>query len=176
MAEYRKGRLISLLTTSIPLNTLIFSQCREYTSTKALEQAGYVAACAEGASIRESARKYNVPVTTLYRRVKGLVEMGSRPGPDPVLSSAEDRLSSYLIEMANMGLGLSCQEVMHLAFQIAELNTPLGTELLGGIGSNHFGQGILISRYAPEALSYARAKSVNTRTIENFFARLFMLA
>ena len=45
-----------------------------------------VAACAEGASIRESARKHNVPVTTLYRRVKGLVEMGSRPGLDPVLS------------------------------------------------------------------------------------------
>ena len=32
----------------------------------------------------------------------------------------EDRLVHYLVEMADMGFGLSRQEVMRLAFQIAE--------------------------------------------------------
>ena len=61
-----------------------------------------------------------VPVITLYRRVNGIVAMGSRPGPAPVLSLMEDRLAHYLVEMADMGFGLSRQEVMCLAFQIAE--------------------------------------------------------
>ena len=46
--------------------------------------------------------------------------MGSRPGPDFVLSSGEERLANYLVEMADMGFGLSRQEVMLLAFQLAE--------------------------------------------------------
>ena len=79
-----------------------------------------VTACANGATLRDSARKYNIPVTTLYRRVNGIVAMGSRPGPAPILSSMEDRLAHYLVEMADMGFGLSHQEVMCLAFQIAE--------------------------------------------------------
>ena len=79
-----------------------------------------VIACANGATLRESARKYKVPVTTLYKRVNGMVAMGSRPGPAPVLSSIEYWLAHYLVEMADMGFGLSCQEVMRLAFQIAE--------------------------------------------------------
>ena len=77
-------------------------------------------ACANGASLRESARKHNVPVATLYRRVKGIVPEGSRPGPAPVLSSAEERLADYLVTMADMGFGLSRQEVMRLAYQLAE--------------------------------------------------------
>ena len=51
-----------------------------------------VTACANGATLRHSARKYNVPVTTLYRRVNGIVAMGSRPGPAPVLSSVAGTL------------------------------------------------------------------------------------
>ena len=79
-----------------------------------------VIACGNGATLRDSAHKYNVPVTTLYRRVNGIVAVGSRPGPSPVLSLMEDRLAHYLVEMADMGFGLSRQEVMRLAFQIAE--------------------------------------------------------
>jgi len=115
----------------------------------------------------EPARKYNV-----HRRVKGLVEVGSRPGPDPVLSSAEDRLASYLIEMANMGFGLSHQEVMHFAFQIAEQsgvkhpfrNGTAGRKWFKSLQSRHPN----LTLRTPEALSYARAKSVNARTIEDF--------
>ena len=135
-----------------------------------------VIACANGATLRDSARKYNVPVTTLYRRVNGMVAMGSRPGPAPVLSSMEDRLAHYLVEMADMGFGLSRQEVMRLAFQIAEesgikhpfKNCTAGRKWFEAFRFRHPN----LTLRTPEALSYARAKSLNPKTIEDFFAKL----
>ena len=135
-----------------------------------------VTACANGTTLRDSARKYNVPVTTLHRRVNGIVAMGSRPGPAPVLSSMEDRLAQYLVDMADMGFGLSRQEVMRLAFQIAEesgikhpfQNCTAGRKWFEAFRSRHPN----LTLRTPEALSYARAKSVNPKTIEDFFAKL----
>ena len=135
-----------------------------------------VTACANGATLRHSARKYNVPVTTLYRRVNGIVAMGSRPGPAPVLSSMEDRLAHYLVEMADMGFGLSRQEVMRLAFQIAEesgIKHPFKNCTAGRKWFEAFRfRNPNLTLRTPEALSYARAKSVNLKTIEDFFAKL----
>ena len=80
-----------------------------------------VSFCAQGGSIREASRKYNVPVTTLYCRTSGAVMLGCRPGPNPVLTvNAEERLVNYIVNMSEIGFGLSRQEVMCLAFQIAE--------------------------------------------------------
>lgn len=56
-------------------------------------------ACADGAFPRDSACKYKIPMTTFYQRAAGKVAMDCRPGPDPVLSSAEYRLANYLAEM-----------------------------------------------------------------------------
>ena len=58
-----------------------------------------VTACAKSATLRDFAHKYNVPMTTLHRRVNEIVAMGSRPGPAPALSSMEDRLAQYLVDM-----------------------------------------------------------------------------
>ena len=70
---------------------------------------------------REAARFYNVPFETLRRRVNGTVECGCRPGPSTVLKEEEDKLAIYLIEMADMGFGLSRESVMHLAYKIGTL-------------------------------------------------------
>ena len=75
-----------------------------------------------------------------------------------------------------MGFGLSCQEVMHLAFQIAEQsgikhpfkNGRAGRKWFESFRSRHPN---LMLR-TPEAFSYARTRSVNARTIEDFFAKL----
>lgn len=83
--------------------------------------ASAVSFCNGGGALREAARRYNVPLATLSRRVHGNVRIGCKPGPDPVLSAAgEERLVSYIIEMSDMGFGLSRQDIMQLAFQIAE--------------------------------------------------------
>ncbi len=76
---------------------------------------------ASGKELREAARLYNVPVETLLRRVNGTVKLECRPGPATVFTAEEeDQLVAYLINMADMGYGLSRELVMRIAYVIAE--------------------------------------------------------
>ena len=136
-----------------------------------------VSFCAQGGSIREASRKYNVPVTTLYRRTSGAVMLGCRPGPNPVLTvNAEERLVNYIVNMSEMGFGLSRQEVMCLAFQIAEksgINHPFRDGTAGRKWFDAFRQRhAYLTLRSPQKLSYARAKAVNPKIVEDFFAKL----
>ena len=71
--------------------------------------------------LREAARLYNIPVETLRRHVNGSVEVGARPGPATILTDEEeDMLVKYLVEMADMGYGLTRNTVMELAFNIVQ--------------------------------------------------------
>ena len=75
----------------------------------------------ENKGLREAARLYNIPVETLRRRTDGRVEAGCRPGPSTILTDEEeDKLASYLVQMADMGFGLSRDTVMEMAFTIVE--------------------------------------------------------
>ena len=72
----------------------------------------------ENMSLREAARKYSVPVETLRRHTAGLV---SRPGPPTVLTNEEEtRLAEYCVAMADMGVGLTQEGVIAMAFAIAD--------------------------------------------------------
>ena len=80
-----------------------------------------VEAVHKGMGYREAARGFNVPVETLRRRVIGAVQMDAKPGPPTVLSKEEeDLLAKYVVDMADMGFGLSREDVMQMAFTIAE--------------------------------------------------------
>ena len=57
-----------------------------------------VVACSEGMPIRESARKYNVPASTLFRRVRKIVEMGCKPGPNLVLLKTSYQIACTLLK------------------------------------------------------------------------------
>ena len=61
-----------------------------------------VTECGKGMKIREAVHQYNVPITTLQRRVNGTVSLGCKPGPNPVFPTAvEGRLVEYLINTAH---------------------------------------------------------------------------
>ena len=72
--------------------------------------------------LREAARLYNIPVETLRRHVNGSVEVGARPGPATILTDEEeeDMLVKNLVEMADMGYGLTRKTVIELAFTIVQ--------------------------------------------------------
>ena len=50
-----------------------------------------------------------------------LVQLGCKPGPATILNDEqEDLLCDYIIKIANMGFGMTKDDVQRLAFSIAE--------------------------------------------------------
>ena len=74
----------------------------------------------EGKGLREAARLYNVPVETLRRRVTGKVDIDCSSGPPTVLTNEEETIVCYLIQIADMGYGLTREAVMHMVYIIVE--------------------------------------------------------
>ena len=131
----------------------------------------------ESTSLREAARLYNVPVETLRRRVTGIVEMNCKPGPPTILTSEEeDLLAQYLVDIADMGFGLSREDVMAMAFNIAE-KTKKAHPFKGGFAGRGWYDGFIfrhpkLTLRSPQPLSYCRALCSNKATIDDFFAKL----
>ena len=68
--------------------------------------------CEEGNGTQRVSRLYSVPVESLRRRVVGSVDLDCKSGPPTVLNeNEEDRLAQYIVEMADMGFGLSPEDV-----------------------------------------------------------------
>ena len=130
----------------------------------------------ENMTVREASRLYNVPFKTLRRRVNGSVKPGCKPGPATVLSEAEEeQLASYLIQMVDMGFGLSCETVMCLAFKIVDAtqrkhsfkDQKAGRAWFDGFLQRH----PKLSIRSPTPLSYCCAQCVNMDTISDFFRK-----
>ena len=128
-------------------------------------------------SLREASRLYNVPFQTLRRRVNGSVKPGCKPEPGTVLSEEEEeRLASYLIQMSEMGFGLSRDTVMHLAYSIVEKakrkhpfkNEKAGRAWFDGFCRRH----PKLTICSPQPLSYCRVLSAAADTVNDFFGKL----
>ena len=81
-----------------------------------------VAEVKNGKKIRATAKKYNIPYTTLNDKVNGRVPISrQKSGPSSYLSSSqEDRLASYLITMTKIGYGLDRKEVPGIVKEILD--------------------------------------------------------
>ena len=131
----------------------------------------------ENKRLREAARMYNIPVEILRRHANGSVEAGCKTGPSTVLTvEDEDRLATYLVEMADMGFDLSRDTVMELAFTIVEKSQRkhpfrdgrAGRAWFEGFRTHH----PKLSLRPPQPLSYCRALCSNQETIDEFFGKL----
>ena len=118
----------------------------------------------ERMSPREASRKYNVPVETLRRRTTGLVSLDCRPGPHTVLTSEEEaRLAEYCVTMVDMGFGVTREDVIAIAYAIAD-KTGRDHPFKEGHAGRGWYEGFMarqatLTLRAPQPLSYARAVS-----------------
>ncbi len=131
----------------------------------------------DGGGIRETARLYNVPVETLRRRVNGSVSMDCRPGPSTVLTEEEEEcLANYVVQMSDMGFGLSPDAIKNIAYRIVEKsgrkhpfkNNTAGQDWFKGFRRRH----PRLTIRTPQPLSYCRAVCSNRETIDYFFGKL----
>lgn len=127
--------------------------------------------------LREAARTHNVPVETLRRRVNGAVAMGCKPGPSTILSDEEeDLLSDYIITIADMGYGLTREDIQRLACRIADKSghkhpfkdRKAGRGWFNGFKARH----PKLSFCTPQSLSFARAVSANEYVVGDLLAKL----
>ena len=130
-----------------------------------------------GMGVREAARLYNLPYETLRRRVNHVVSVECRPGPPTVLTDdEEEQLASYCIKMADMGFGLSRDDVMLTAFRIAESSGrkhpfqkgAAGRAWFDGFRSRH----PCLTLRSAQSLSHSRAACANEEIVRDYFAKL----
>ena len=134
----------------------------------------------EGMGLRESARLYNVPIETLRRRVIGSVDLDCKSGPPTVLTKdEEDMLARYLVEMADMGFGLSPEDVRYTAFRIAEASGrphPFQSGIAGYAWMDGFRvRHPRLAVHTAQSLSRSRAACANEDTISDYFAKSTLL-
>ena len=134
-----------------------------------------VKAVREGMGLREGARLYNVPHETLRRRVIGAVEMGCMPGP-PTTLTEEEKLVWYVVDMTDMGFGLTHDDPRFMAFRTADVsgrphpfqNGMAGRAWLEGFRACH----PRLTLRTAQSLSYSRAVCANEETTCDYFAKL----
>ena len=128
-------------------------------------------------SVRGAAKRFNVPVETLRRRIIGLVDMDCRPGPRPVFSKREkEKLSNYCIQMADMYFSLLKEVVMHSTFLLAE-KSGLKHPFKNGKAGRAWFEGFLsrnpqLSIHQTLSFSVARTASANKETVTDFLVSL----
>ena len=131
----------------------------------------------ENRGLREASRLYNVPIETLRRRVTGSVAVGCKPGPPTVLTDVEEeKLAEYLVQMADMGFGVSREGVMGMAYTIvtkSQRKHPFSKDTAGRAWFEGFPRcHPKLTIRSPQPLSYCRALCANRETLSDFFGKL----
>ena len=101
---------------------------------------------------------------------------GCKPGPSTILTRKEDKLCQYCLDMADMGYGLTIEDIKVVAYCIAASSGRSHPFKQGSAGRDWY-EGFLrrhpqLSLRKPEALSYAKAKNANVKMVEDFYAKL----
>ena len=103
-----------------------------------------------------------------------LTYVGCKPGPATILTDEqEDLLCEYIIKIADMGYGLTKEDVQRLAFSIVEKiqckypfkDGKAGRGWFDGFKSRH----PQLTFRTPQSLSYSRAVAANEYVIADFF-------
>ena len=129
--------------------------------------------------VREAAKHYGVPKSTLSRRISKCVESPLPASRPPVFTmDEENQLVRHIKDLESQGFGIGVKAVCRLAFEMAEhagkkhrfnhVNQSAGYDWYQGFMRRHPD----LSLRKPEALSAARASMLNPTTISDHFQKL----
>lgn len=125
-------------------------------------------------SIRQAAKAFVVPKTTLIDKMKNRYVKAGNTGAPTILTALEEQvLVSWIIEMGERGLPVTkCQLLESVAKLVHNLNRE--NSFKGGIPGNKWYQGFLkrhpeISKRVPQNLTVSRA-SLSENDIRNWFS------
>ena len=72
-------------------------------------------------SFRKAEATYGIPKSTLHDYVSGKIEIGCKPGPSSILTTAEERkLVKYGIEMSRIGYRLTRERISEMIKKILD--------------------------------------------------------
>ena len=132
-------------------------------------------------SLREAARAWNVPASTLRDRAMGRVKADCHYGTVPVLTDEEEaNIVRYLLQCAEIGVGKSKQQMKRMAYSVASkrsnckiprswhANQEAGEQWYRSFMKRH----TELSLRKPESLSHSRAIMTNENVINNYYNTL----
>ena len=128
-------------------------------------------------SVRQASQHFGVPRSTIQDRLSGRVEVGISPGKQPVFSKdVEDRLAEKIKGAASMGMGLSRQQIIAKAAQLAR-TMKIKTPFKNGIPGKDWVDGFLrrhpdLSLRSPSPLSTVRCRMLNKVVTQKYFDHL----
>ncbi|KAJ8401643.1 hypothetical protein AAFF_G00379600 [Aldrovandia affinis] len=122
------------------------------------------------------ARAWNVPISTLQRRVKGIISGFSHAsGRKPYLpAEAEKELANMLTMLSQRGFPLRTADIKTVAFDYAKANGIQGFSEAKKKAGYYWFQGFMkrnpnLSIRKPESLSAARAAGMNPEVVRKWF-------
>jgi hypothetical protein len=131
--------------------------------------------CKGAVGLRHLARAWNVPKSTLQRRVKGIVRgVGHASGRKCIFNKEEEKeLGSLLKTLGKRGFPLTASKVRDIAFQYAHRKGKSGFSSKKGTAGYYWLQNFInrqhLSMRKPEALSVGRAAGMNRIVVFNWF-------
>jgi len=122
-----------------------------------------------GTSIREAAKMFSVPPSTLYDRVSGKVSHGKKSGPIPYLTFAEEEeLISFLKKCADIGYPHTKPQVLALVQRIVD-KKQIGKTVSNGWWQKFALQHKEVTFRCAVPLSYARAMATDPDSLDRYY-------
>ena len=122
-----------------------------------------------GMSVSKASELYGIPRTTLNDHKLGKILPGARPGPQPLLSSSEERdLVQFLLTSADIGYGRTKKDVFNI---VSRMLVRKGVEhsVTNGWWSKFICRHPLLASRTPATLSVSRARASTKECIDSYF-------
>ena len=167
----RRKRLKQRSVSAPPaLQTKRSSQRKQWSAES---MASAIEAVKGGMSVLRASTLYNVPRTTLQDRVKGRVKHGIKPGPSTYLTTAEEELASFLMEVSKVGYGKTRKEVKFLVEAVArEKGVLRGEKISDGWFRRFLERKPKLSLRRGDATANVRMEALDIETKNEYFKSL----